>query len=100
MLDSTNSDHDFMNTIITGDESWVSLQWKSDESTKHYLAQMLLAVNWRYWQAGKSSRMRMKVQGRLMQAHFIEIHQVFAKKKGYFSNRRIKTQVLLVTAVL
>jgi hypothetical protein len=28
----------------------------------------------------KNSRMRMKVQGRLMQAHFIEIHQVFAKK--------------------
>ena len=23
MLDSTNSDSDFMNTIITGDESWV-----------------------------------------------------------------------------
>ena len=23
MLDSTNSDPDFMNTIITGDESWV-----------------------------------------------------------------------------
>ena len=30
---------------------------------------------------GKNSRMRMKVQGRLMQARFIEIHQVFAKKK-------------------
>ena len=25
--------------------------------------------------------MRMKVQGRLMQARFIEIHQVFAKKR-------------------
>ena len=23
MLDSTNSDPDFMNTIITGDESWM-----------------------------------------------------------------------------
>ena len=32
----------------------------------------------------------MKVQGRLMQACFIEIHQVFAKNEkevGYFSNR-------------
>ena len=29
------------------------LQWKSDESTKHYLTQMLLAINWHYWQAGK-----------------------------------------------
>ena len=34
---------------------------------------------------GKKSHMRMKVQGRLMQARFIDIHQVFAKKKaGYF----------------
>ena len=31
----------------------------------------------------------MKVQGRLMPAHFIEIYQVFAKKKklGYISDR-------------
>ena len=30
----------------------------------------------------------MKVQGRLMQARFIEIHQVFCKTNvGYFSNR-------------
>ena len=31
---------------------------------------------------GKNSRMSMKVQGRPMQARFIEIHQVFAKKKS------------------
>ena len=31
---------------------------------------------------GKISRMRMKVQVRLMQARFIKIHQVFAKKKS------------------
>ena len=32
--------------------------------------------------------MRMTIQGHFMQAHFIEIHQVFAKNKvGYFSNR-------------
>ena len=30
-----------------------SLQLKSDESIKHYLTQMLLAINWRYWQAAK-----------------------------------------------
>ena len=35
----------------------------------------------------KNSRMRMKVQGRLMQARFIEIHHVFEKKVGYISNR-------------
>ena len=33
--------------------------------------------------------MRMMVQGRLLQACFIEIHQVFAKKVGYFFNRVI-----------
>jgi len=37
-------------------------------STTHYLTQMLFASNWRYRQAGKNSRMRTKVQGRLMQA--------------------------------
>ena len=46
MLDSTNSNPDFMNTIITGDESWIygynpenplfSLQGKSDNSTKNH----------------------------------------------------------------
>ena len=82
---------DFMNTIITSDESWMygyypktksfSLQWKFDESTKHYL------LNWCYWQAGKYLHMCMKVQGRFMQAHLTEIHHVFAKKKvEYFSN--------------
>ena len=30
------------------------LQWKSDESTKHYLNKMLLAINWRYWQTRKN----------------------------------------------
>ena len=80
-----------MNTTITGDKSWVneydpetkcfSLQWKSDENTKHYLTQMLVAINWRYWQAEKNPGIRMMVQGRLMQARFIEVHQVYAKKR-------------------
>ena len=35
--------------------------------------------------------MHMKVQGHLIQAHFIEIHQVFTNKKGgYFSNRVVQ----------
>ena len=38
-----------------------SLQWESDESTKHYHTKMLLVINWRNWQAGKYSRMRIKV---------------------------------------
>ena len=58
-----------------------SLQWKSDESTKHYLIQMLFAINWCYWQAGKNSHIHMKGQGHLKQACFIEIHQVFREKK-------------------
>ena len=46
-------------------------------------------INWRYWQTGKNSHMRIKAQGRLVEARFIKIHQVFAKRKkvGYFSNR-------------
>ena len=45
---------------------------------------MLLAINVRYGQTGKNSRMRMKVQGRLMQARFIEIYQEIAKKSDTF----------------
>ena len=53
------------------------------------ITQMLLDINWCYWQPGKNSRMRRKVQSRHMQARFIKIRQVFAKinKVGYFSNR-------------
>ena len=39
-----------------------------------------------------SYEVSMKVQGRLMQARFIEIHQIFEEKKvGYFSNRVLFT---------
>ena len=62
----------------------LSLQWKSDKRTKHYFTQMLLAINWCYWQVGKNSGMHMKVQGHLMQACLIE---TITKKKSYFSNK-------------
>ena len=87
----TRQTPDFMNTIITVDESWVyrydmetkfSLQWKSGKSTKHNLIQMLLAINWCYWQMGKNSSMHMEVKGRFMQVSLIEIHQVFIKKNS------------------
>ena len=52
-----------------------SLQWKPDDSSKHYLTQLMLLTG------GKNSRMRMKVKRRLKQVRFIEIHQVFGKKK-------------------
>ena len=54
--DSTDSDPDFMNTIITDDEALVFEyvpetksflhfpQQKSDDNSKHYLTQMLLAI--------------------------------------------------------
>ena len=42
---------------------------------------ILLAINWSYLEARKNSCMLIKVQSRLMQTRFIEIHQVFAKKK-------------------
>ena len=53
ILDSKNSNPDFINPIFTGDESWMygntsfSLQWKSDESTEHYFSQMLPVINGR-----------------------------------------------------
>ena len=53
---------------------------------------MLLAINWRYWQAAENSRMRVKIQGRFIQARIFEIHHVFEKKSnkvGYFCNRVI-----------
>ena len=67
-----------------------SWQWKSGESTKHYLTQMLLAINWRYWQVRKDSRMFRKVEGHLMQVCFIEIHPVFER---YFCNRACIQQI-------
>ena len=36
MLDSTNSDPDFMNTIITGDESWVYGYDPETKSFRHF----------------------------------------------------------------
>jgi len=58
-----------------------SLQWKSDKSTKHYLTQILLGINWRYWQVGKFlHHTHVKFQGHLMQVCFIEIHQILEKK--------------------
>ena len=42
---------------------------------------MPLAINLRYLQARKNSRMRLKVQGCLMQARFFEINMIFAKRK-------------------
>ena len=65
----------------------VQVQWKSDKSTKHYLTQMLLVINWRYWQAGKihARVWRLKVAScKLASLKFAKFSQ---KKVGYFSSR-------------
>ena len=62
---------------------------QSDKSTKHYLTQMLLAINWRYWQAGK--RFTHAYEGS-RSAHASVLHwnpPDFRKKVRYFSNRVI-----------
>ena len=50
---------------------------------------MLLVINWRYCQAGKNSRICMKVQGQLMQVRLIESHQVFANKIVEYSSNKV-----------
>ena len=72
------------------------VQWKSDKNIKHYLTQMLLVLNWCYWQVEKNLHMHMKVQGHLMQVNFIELHQVFAKKK---SDTFLTNLVLFIKAI-
>ena len=42
-----------LNQVRCSSRSVIFLQWKADENTKHHVIQMLLAINWRYWQAGK-----------------------------------------------
>ena len=82
MLDSTNSDPDFMYTIITGGKCWVygydpETKFNKNTTPPHSNAchQLMLLTG------EKNSCMHMKVQGRLMQVPFIEIHQVFGRKK-------------------
>ena len=92
MLDSTNTDPDFRNTIITGEESWVNGYNPETESFRHFLynesptralnTTSLKCCLLTLLRVGKNSRMPMKIQGRLMQARFIVIHRGFAKKKS------------------
>ena len=82
-------------TIITGDESWV---YRYDPETKFYchfpynenptralnttsLKCCLPSTDTIKRQEKIHACIHMKIQGCLMQACFIEIHQVFAKKK-------------------
>ena len=63
------------------------LQWKSNESTKHYSLKCCLPSTNAIDRREKNSRMRMMVQDGLVQARLIEIHKVFVKinKVTYFS---------------
>jgi hypothetical protein len=93
MLDSTNSEPDFMNTIIIADESW-----GTDTTRKPNLSVIFLNANptralnttssnaachqLTHLTGRKNSRMLMKIQGSPMQARFIEIHRFSQKKKS------------------
>ena len=89
MLDSTNSEPDLMNIIITVDESSV-YRYDPEPVILFKMKNLMRALNTTSlkcclpstdaidrWE--KNSRMRMKVQGRL-----IEIHQVFPKNRIIF----------------
>ena len=95
MLDSTNSDPNFMNTIITREESWVYGYDPKIKSFRHfpYNENPRIALNTTSLKCcltsthaidrqEKKLRMHMEVKGCLMEARFIEIHLVFAKKKS------------------
>ena len=98
MLDSTNSDPDFMNTIINGDESWVYGYHLEIQSFRHfpYNENPMIPLNATSLKCYLPSTDAIdgwekiyacvNVQGRLIQVCFIELHQVF-KKVWYFSNR-------------
>ena len=83
----------------------ICMTWKSncfiifspDESTKHYLTQMLLVINWRYWQAGKKF-MHVYEYSRSLHASALHWNPLgFHEKKHmvrYFSNRVVWMQNL------
>jgi hypothetical protein len=83
---------------------WIrGLDGTRSKVTGNFLVNALHAfyrINWRYHV--KNSLMRMKVQGRLTQTRFNEIHQVFAKNVRYFLNRVVQwfTGSLLVSIQL
>ena len=68
-----------------------SLQWKFDESTKHYLSKMLLAINWVYWQAREKFLYAYESSwwshARVGLLHWNPSGFHKRSKVGYFSNR-------------
>ena len=89
MLDSTNGDPDFMNTIITDDESGV-YGYDPEPVIFSYNENPTRALNTASLKCclpltdsidrREEFTHAYKGQGPLMQAHFIEIRQVFAKR--------------------
>ena len=68
-------------------KSGLGLEW-GPPSTKHYLTQMLLAINWCYWQAGKKIHAcvwRYKVAS--CKRASLKFSRFSKKKAGWFSNR-------------
>ena len=77
-----------------------SLQWKSEESTKHYLIQLLLAINWQLLGGGKKFTHAYECS-RSPHANALHFNPPgFRKKKvGYFPNYSIKFHWLLILYV-
>ena len=59
------------------------------KSTKHYLTQMLLAINWCYLHAGKNSRIRIRLKVASCKRVSLKSSKYSQKKVGYFSNRYV-----------
>ena len=106
MLDSTNSDpqlHKHHNHWwqVLGLRVWhgnqilpsFSIQWKSDESTKQYLTQILLVINWRYWQERNIHACVWRFKVALCKPASLKSTRVLQtrNKVGYFSNGIVYT---------
>ena len=77
MLDSTNSNPNFTNTVITGDESWI---YGYDPEPVIFLTMKIRRQNQTLPHSNAASHQMMLITRMKVQGRFIEIHQVSAKK--------------------
>ena len=77
MLDSTNSGHWWRVLGVRVRPGTCNFPYNENPTRAlSTVTQMLLAINWRYWQVVKNSCLRMKVQGHLMKVRLIKMYQV------------------------
>ena len=62
-------------------------QWKSDNSTKHYLTQNLLSIYWYYWEVEKNYACVSSFKVTSCKRASLRSTRLSQKKVGYFSNR-------------